>query len=262
MRLDGKVAIVTGAGTGIGRAIAIALAKENTDVVINDIDLPLAESVAQEIKAMGHKALAVKADVSVSKEVNQMVEKTLEAFKRIDILVNNAGITKQMAIENETEDGWDKTMDVNLKSVFLCSQAAGKYMIKQRSGKIVNIASITGQRGVPGLVAYAASKGGLLQLTRAWATEWARYNINVNSVSPSLTFTPNQQKRAEAHPDFYKDRVKAIPLRRPLRPEDSAAAVVFLASPEADNITGQDIVVDGGIGAIHPGAALTLSTVY
>ena len=173
MKLDGKVAIVTGAGTGMGQTIALTLAEEGANIVIADIDIQSAENVAGKIESMGRQALAIKTDVTDREEVNKMVEKTLDAFKKIDILVNNAGIVKVVPSVEITETDFDSVIDVNLKGGFLCSQAVGKQMIKQKQGKIVNIASTAAHRGFLGLAAYCASKGGALLLTRQLAVEWA-----------------------------------------------------------------------------------------
>ncbi len=201
MRLEGKIAIVTGAGRGIGEAIALTMAKEGANVVVNDVDLKLAKKVADEITLLGREALAVKADVSNGEEVNQLVNKTLDKFKKIDILVNNAGIGKVVLTVEETEAHWDNVIDINLKGQFLCTQAVGKQMIKQQRGKIVNIASIMAHVGSPGQAAYGASKSGVVELTRALAVEWARYNINVNAVSPGITMTLMVKSVMEENPE-------------------------------------------------------------
>jgi len=253
MKLEDKVAIVTGAGQGIGRAIALTLAREGADVVVNDVDLELAEKVAGEIKSQGRQAQAIKADVSNSEEVNQLVNKTLDNFKRIDILVNNAGIDKLIPAIELTEALWDSMININLKGQFLCSQAVGRQMIKQKRGKIINIASIAGHVAQPGQAAYGASKGGVLQLTKVLAIEWAKHNINVNAVSPGATITPMVENIIKEHPDILKNYLGRIPSRKIAKPEDIANAVLFLASPESDDIIGQEIIIDGGICALHPG---------
>ena len=252
MKLDGKVAIVTGAGTGIGRAIALAMAKEGAHVVIADVDLPAAENVASEVKSTGGMAQAIKVDVTKRAEVGQLVEKILETSDRIDILVNNAGTGKIAPFEDLAEADWDSIINVNLKGVYLCSQAVGRQMIKQKRGKIINIASAGGHRGVPEQAAYNSSKGGVLQLTRTVAMEWAKYKINVNSVSPGVTRTQLVEKLIEEDPEFLQNRDRMIPLGRINTPEDLTSTVLFLASSESDFITGQDIVVDGGSLALHP----------
>lgn len=249
MKLAGKVAIVTGAAQGIGRATALTLAKEGADIVVNDISLELAKKVADEIKSLGRQAQAIKADVSNSAEVSQMVNETLDNFKKIDILVNNAGIALVAPAEEMTEADWDKQININLKGQFLCSQAVGRQMIKQRKGKIINLASVQGHRSSPGFAAYCASKGGVLQLTGVLAVEWAKYNINVNAVSPGLTDTSGARSSRQ---DSWEKRSKTIPLGKANKPEDIANAVLFLASSESDNITGQAIIVDGGVTALHP----------
>jgi len=253
MKLEGKVAIVTGAGMGIGRAIALTLAQEGADIVTADIDLELAKKVNEEIKSLGRQAQAIKADVSSSEEVNQLVNKTLDNFKRIDILINNAGITELAPAEEMTETLWDKHIDICLKGPFLCSQAVGRQMIKQKRGKIVNIASIAGHVAMPGNAAYGASKGGVLQLTRVLAVEWAKYNINVNAVSPGVTMTAIVENMMKDHPEMVKNYLARIPTRRAAKPEDIANAVLFLVSSESDDVTGQEIIVDGGVCALHPG---------
>ena len=176
-RLEGKVAIITGAGTGMGAVHAARFAEEGAAVVLVEIDLPSAEKVAGEIKATGGRALVVKADVSKKADVDQMVQKTLDTFKRIDILVNNAAVFFAAPAVDLTEDDWDKNIDVNLKGVFLCCQAVGRQMIKQKYGKIVNIASVSGHRGEPGQAGYAPSKAGVIGLTKLLAMEWAEHNI-------------------------------------------------------------------------------------
>jgi len=253
MRLEGQVAIVTGAGQGIGRAIALTLAKEGAAVTVNDINLDSAKKVAKEIKSQGGQAQPVKADVSNGEEVNTLVQKTLDGFKKIDILVNNVGITKVIPAMELTEAQWDSIININLKGQFLCSQAVARHMIKQKRGKIVNIAALSGRVATPGMAAYGASKGGVLQLTRVLAIEWAKYNINVNAVSPGVTITATVENILKQEPDFIKGYLERIPFRRAAKPEDIANAVLFLVSSEADDITGQEITVDGGTSALHPG---------
>jgi NAD(P)-dependent dehydrogenase (short-subunit alcohol dehydrogenase family) len=251
MKLKRQVAIVTGASRGIGEAIALTLAGEGAAVVVNGRQAETINRVADEIRSRGGQALPVKADVSSSEQVNDMVAQTLESFQKIDILVNNAGINKLMPTLELPEALWDDIIDTNLKGQFLCCQAVAKHMIKRKQGKIVNIASIGGHIGTPGLAAYSASKGGSLQLTRVLAVEWGKHNITVNAVSPGLTMTAMMEALVNERSDFV-DGMDRIPLQRLAKPEDIADAVLFLVSPGADYITGQEIIVDGGTTVIHP----------
>jgi NAD(P)-dependent dehydrogenase (short-subunit alcohol dehydrogenase family) len=250
MKLKGQVAIVTGAGQGIGEAIALAFAREGAAVVVDDINPKTARKVAKGINERGGTALAIKADVSNADEVNILVEKTMEHFKKIDILVNNAGIIKIAPVLELTEADWDDVIDVNVKGQFLCSKAVAKHMIKQKRGKIINIASIGAHVGALGSAAYTVSKVGILQLTKVLAVEWGKYNINVNVVSPGLTMTVMAEYVTKKLPS--SQGIDRVPLRRLAKPEDIADAVLFLASSESDYITGQEIIVDGGTLAIHP----------
>lgn len=250
MRFEAKVAVVTGAGTGIGKATALAFAREGASVVIADIDLESAEAVAKEIKSLGRKALTIKADVSNKPDVVQMVDKVVQEFGKIDILVNNAGVVGVCPTEELAEADWDKVVSVDLKGMFLCSQAVARQMIKQGSGKIVSLASTAAHRGFYGLGAYCASKGGVLSLTRQMAAEWAKYNINVNTVSPSVTLTEMVRKYYEDTGKSKEDQIRWIPLGRLNEPEDVSATILFLASADADNITGRDILIDGGVATL------------
>jgi len=251
MRLEGQVAIVTGASQGIGRAIALTLAKEGAAVIVNGRNIESIQKVVDEVKSLGGQALPMKADVSSSKEVNKLVETTLDKCQKIDILVNNAGVNELVPTLELTENQWYNIIDVNLKSQFLCSQAVARHMIEQKWGKIVNIASVGAHVGTPGQAAYAASKAGIVQLTKVLAVEWGKYNINVNAVSPGMTMTSMMESLIKGRPDFIEG-IKRIPLMRPARPEDIANAVLFLVSSESDYITGQELIVDGGSLAIHP----------
>ncbi|MEM2210295.1 MAG: 3-oxoacyl-ACP reductase FabG [Nitrososphaerales archaeon] len=244
MKLKGRVAIVTGAGRGIGRAIAITLAREGANIVVNDIDLQAAEETVKIIKAMGYEALAIKADVSNKNEVDSMIKKTLEAFGRIDILVNNAGIFSSTLIENITEQQWNRIMDVNLKGVLLCSQAVIKTMKNQRFGKIVNITSLAGKvGGIFSGADYAASKAGVICLTKSLAKQLAPYGINVNAIAPGVIETDMTKYWPKEVKESF---LKQIPLGRFGKPEEVAEVVLFLVSDASNYITGEIIDVNGG----------------
>ncbi|MDD4900740.1 MAG: SDR family NAD(P)-dependent oxidoreductase [Patescibacteria group bacterium] len=247
MSLKNKIAIVTGAGQGIGRGIALALAKEGAKVVVSDINLENCEKVAKEIKKLGAKALSVQCDVSRKAAVQQLFAKTAEGFGGLDILVNNAGIFPFVPFKDMAEADWDKVMAVNLKSVFFCSQEAIKIMPEQ--GRIINISSVAAFIGFEGLVHYCSSKGGINAMIRALALELAPKKITVNAVAPGAIDTPGasqpDQPRTAAEA-AKKQTVAMIPLARMGEPEDIANAVVFLASEKSSYITGQTIIVDGG----------------
>jgi NAD(P)-dependent dehydrogenase (short-subunit alcohol dehydrogenase family) len=238
--LKNKVAIVTGAGIGIGRGIALALAKEGSTVVISDINLENCQKVVKEIEDMGNKGFPIQCDVSNKDQVDGLIKQTAEKFGQIDILVNNAGIYPFVPFMEMTEEDWDKVINVNLKSVFLCSQAAAKAM--KEGSKIVNISSIAAFIGFPALTHYCASKGGLNSMIRALALELAKNKINVNGVAPGAIDTPG----AASTEEVKQQTIAAIPWGRMGTSEDIANTVVFLASNKADYITGQTIIVDGG----------------
>jgi 3-oxoacyl-[acyl-carrier protein] reductase len=251
VKLEGKTAVVTGAGQGIGRAIALTLAREGADVAIYDLNLDSANGVADEVKALGRQALAIKCDVSRKDDVTRATEAVLEKFRKIDILVNNAGITVPELVMNTPEELWDRNININLKSQFLCCQTIGRHMIEQKSGRIINIGSVQALVSNPYLAVYAASKGGVLAFTRGLATELAAYNINVNMVSPGVTQTPMHLEVGKTEP--LEDKVARTPLQRFNQPEDIANAVQFFATNESRQITGQHICVDSGLLALHPG---------
>ena len=244
MNLVNKVAIVTGAGRGIGKAIAIALAREGANIIAIDVDIQMAEKVAKEIKSLDRQALAIRVDVSDSKEVNRMVQSVLKKFKRVDILVNNAAIIRRGSIEDLTEEDWNRVMDVNLKGAFNCAKAVVGTMKKQRYGKIVNISSIAGKIGdLASAPCYGASKAGMTCLAKSLARELASYNINVNVVAPHAIETDMSKEWSE---EKRKSIIADIPLGRMGEPEDIAEAVVFLVSDKAKFITGEVLDVNGG----------------
>ena len=244
MRLKDKVALVTGGARGIGRAIALTFAKEGADVVIADVNFEEAQKTAREIEATGRTSLALEMDVTNFERVEEGINKILDKFTKVDILVNNAGITKDNLILRMSEAEWDAVVGVNLKGTFNCIKAASKVMIKQRSGKIVNIASIIGVIGNAGQANYSASKAGIIALTKTAAKELSSRNVNVNAVAPGFI----QTEMTARLPEDLKQKIKqAIPLNRFGSPEDVAALCLFLASEEAGYITGQTIIVDGGM---------------
>jgi len=245
MKLEGKVAIVTGAGQGIGRGIALKLAQEGASVAIADLNPETANQVVNEIKELGRKAIAVQTDVTSSASVNQMVQQVLDSFGTVDILVNNAGYVapKMTPFNKETEDYWDKVIDVCYKGVILCCRAVVDTMIAKKSGKIVNITSDAARVGQSGQAVYSGAKGAVAAFSKAISVELARYNINVNCVAPGATNTP---AFAAAPPEMREAAAKMYPLRRVAEVEDIANAVAFLASDEASFITGQQLSVSGG----------------
>ena len=254
MRFKDKVAIVTGGGRGIGKAIALALAQEGAKVVILDkLESQLLDEVVKEAKTAGGQMIARGVDIRNEADVDAVVKEVLKEFGKIDILVNNAGIEVRAPAEEMTTEQWDSVMDTNLKAAFLLSRAVGRNMIENRSGRIINISSMGGHAAIPLMVSYSVSKAGILQLTKSLAVEWGKYNINVNSISPGVTETPMLSQLRIQDPEAFKAREQRIPTKKVAQPEDIANAVLFLASPEADSISGEDIGVCGAIMAIHPG---------
>jgi len=244
MRLKDRVALVTGSAQGIGREIALTLAKEGADVVISDINLEKASKTSAEIEAMGRKSLALALNVTDYASVEECLNKILDKFGKVDILVNNAGITKDGLLLRMSESDWDAVINVNLKGTFNCTKAVSKVMIKQRSGKIVNIASIIGIIGNGGQANYSASKAGIIALTKTTAKELASRNVTANAVAPGFIQTDMTAKLPE---DLKAKMLSAIPLNKLGLPSDVANVCLFLASDEAGYITGQTIVVDGGM---------------
>jgi 2-dehydro-3-deoxy-D-gluconate 5-dehydrogenase len=245
MKLDGKVGIVTGASKGLGKAMALGLAEAGADLAIVSRGMSELSKVAHEIEKLGRKVLPISADISNLKQANEMVEKVMNEFGKIDILVNNAGTTVRMNVEDFTEEAWDQVLALNLKGAFFCAQAVGKVMISQGRGKIINTASLLSAIGGPKAVAYAAAKGGIAQITRCMAIEWAKYNINVNAIAPGYFRTPLTQPLQE-DPVRSSQILSRIPMQRWGEPDDLKGIVVFLASEASDYVTGQVMFVDGG----------------
>ena len=246
MDLSGKVAIVTGGHRGIGEAIALGFAEYGADIVVADIiDNSVINRTIAKVESLGRQGLAIQTDVTIESDVETMVKKSLEKFRKIDILVNNAGILKYTPSIELSENEWDRIIGVNLKGVFLCSKLVGRVMIKQRRGKIINIASSHGHIGTgSGLAAYCASKGGVIQLTKALALEWAKYNINVNAISPATAKTKLQGSACDDK--WLKKEIEKMPIKRILEPIDLVGAAIFLASESSNAVTGHSLVVDGG----------------
>jgi len=244
MELKGKTAVVTGSARGIGREIALHLAKAGANLVISDVNEDAGLQVIEEIKRLGQKAIWVKADVSKSEESEKLIQTALSTYDRIDILVNNAGITRDNLMMRMSEAEWQSVINVNLTGTYNCIRAATKSFMKQKSGRIINIASVVGQMGNPGQANYAASKAGVIGLTKAVAKEFAARNINVNAVAPGFI----QTAMTDNLPDKARETlISFIPLGRLGQPEDVAKAVLFLSTEASAYMTGQVINVDGGM---------------
>jgi 3-oxoacyl-[acyl-carrier protein] reductase len=242
--LKGKVALVTGGAQGIGEAIVRTFALNGADVVISDVNLEKAQETAREMETLSVRSLAIKANVAVMTEAEQMVKETIDKYGRIDILVNNAGITKDNILLRMKPEEWDQVIEVNLKGTYVCTRAALKFMFRQKSGRIVNVASITGEMGNAGQANYSASKAGIIGFTKAVAREYANRGITVNAVAPGFIDTA----MTRAIPEKERlELIRQIPLERLGTPEDVAFAVYFLVSDMAGYITGQVINVNGGM---------------
>lgn len=245
MNLAGKAALVTGASRGIGREIALELARQGANVAVNFSGSEAkANEVVDEIKALGKKAFAVKCNVGNGEEVTAMIKETIEQFGKLDILVNNAGITKDNLLMRMKEEEWDDVININLKGVFLCTKAVTRQMMKQRSGRIINIASIVGVSGNPGQANYVAAKAGVIGLTKTTAKELASRNITVNAIAPGFISTDMTEKLSE---EVKAEMLKQIPLARFGEPKDIAKTAAFLASDDSAYMTGQTLHIDGGM---------------
>jgi 3-oxoacyl-[acyl-carrier protein] reductase len=245
MKLIGKTALVTGASRGIGREIALELARQGVDVVVNYAGSEAkAREVVEEIKGLGREAIAIQCDVSNSESVTDMVKETVDHFGKIDILVNNAGITRDNLLMRMKENEWDDVMNINLKGVFLCTKAVTRQMMKQRYGRIINISSVVGVSGNPGQANYVAAKAGVIGLTKTSAKELASRGITVNAIAPGFISTEMTDQLTE---DIQNEMLKMIPLAQFGEPKDIANTVVFLASDDSRYITGQTIHVNGGM---------------
>ncbi len=250
MRLAGKAAVVTGSSRGVGRNVAEALAREGADVLVNySASEGPAKQLVEQIRAMGRKSVAVRADVANKAEVENMINTAKETFGRLDILVNNAGFTRPGMLHKLSEADWDAVLDAHLKGPFLATQAASKHFMEQNYGKIINVSSVAGLVGTVGQVNYSAAKGGILSFTKSVARELARYNVCANVISLGIVETDMTEKLRsdEKLTEIYMNRIL---LKKFASADDITPAFVFLASPESDYITGQVIPVDGGYGMI------------
>ena len=244
MDLKDQVGLITGAGGGIGTAIALVLAEAGAHIVINDVVGEAAEAVAKQVEQRGVRVLVSTANITAGDQVQAMVDAILDEFGRLDILVNNAGITRDGLLVRMDEEAWDLVLDVNLKGAFLCTKAVARPMMKQRYGRIINMASVAGVGGNVGQANYSASKGGLIALTKTTAQELAGRNITCNALAPGFIDTTMTRQLPE---EARKGWLERIPLDRPGTPDDVAQAVLFFASPDAGYITGQVLNVDGGL---------------
>ena len=244
MRLEGKTVLITGAAQGIGKSIALGMAKEGASIAIADVNIESAQSTSQEVANLGVKSMAVKLDVSSQNDVTSVFKAVTEELGPLDILVNNAGITRDTLLLRMKEEDWDAVLDVNLKGSFLCSKEAIRIMGKQRYGKIINISSVVAFMGNAGQANYSSSKAGLIGLTKTIAKEYASRGIRANAVAPGFIETAMTDKLSE---EVKNEMKKAIPLGQFGTPEDVTNAVIFLASKEADYISGQVIHVNGGM---------------
>ncbi len=247
MRLEGKVALITGSGSGIGREMALVFAGEGADIAVNDIDIASAENTAEQVRKKGRRSIAVKADVSNPDDVDGMVARTIDELGGIHILVNNAGILDESVptVESSVEH-WDKVIGVILRGTYLCCRRAARWMIENKTGRIINISSIAGIRGFAPRPSYGPAKAAVVHLTRCLAVEWAEHNIRVNSITPSFVRTPMVLEVLQLTGTDIKVFESKIPLGRLGEPKDIANAALFLASEEASFITGVNLPVDGG----------------
>jgi NAD(P)-dependent dehydrogenase (short-subunit alcohol dehydrogenase family) len=243
--LTGKVAIVTGAGRGLGYHFSLALAKYGADVVVCSRTASELKKVAADVEQLGRRALIQSLDLRNIKSIQPMIDKAVKTFGRIDVLVNNAGVNRPQWALEVTEENWDLVINTNLKGLFFCAQAAGQVMIHQRKGKIINISSDAGTVGLPRRAAYCASKGGVNLLTKVLAIEWAKYHINVNAIAPAFIETPLTQPMFKEK-GFREYVLGNTPLGRVGKPADVTGAVVFLASEASDYMTGHVMLIDGG----------------
>jgi NAD(P)-dependent dehydrogenase (short-subunit alcohol dehydrogenase family) len=243
--LDGKVALVTGAGRGLGKAMALALAEAGSDVICVARTKDQIEETCAEIEGLGRKGMAIPTDITSSRSVDEMCSAALSEFKKIDILVNNAGIAIGKPFCEVSDEEWDQVMNINLRGAFYCSRAVGRGMMERCQGKVINISSILGKRGYQYFVSYCVSKGAMTQFTRALALEWARYNINVNAIAPGIFLTAFNEE-AYADDKFRDITLKRIPFRRFGQADELGPLVVFMASRASDYMTGETVYIDGG----------------
>lgn len=246
MRLDGQVAIVTGGGTGLGRAGALAFAAAGADVAIAARHLERCEAVAAEIRATGRRAIAVPTDIVKAADCQALAERVTAELGRIDILFNNAGITSAKPFLELPEDEWRRIIDVNLNGTYLCTRAVAPQMVAQKSGRIINMGSVLSVRAAGNRSAYSASKAAVANLTRALAIELGPHGITVNAIGPTVIVTDLNRDLIQKQPQFYNEFLKRVPMGRFGQPEDIAGALVFLASPAASLVTGQILCIDGG----------------
>lgn len=245
MKLEGKAALITGAGSGIGEAIALRFAAEGADIAVNDIDLASAERTAEAVNKLGCRAVAVQADVAVESQVNAMVDRVVHDLGGVHILVNNAGLSSGGPVIEESLEDWDRMVAIVLRGTYLCSRRAARWMVEHGGGRIVNISSNAGLKGGPGMSAYSAAKAGVISLTRTFALELAAYNIRVNSIAPGLINTPMTRRTVALR--FSREQImEHIPMKRMGEADEIARPALFFASEDSSFVTGVTLSVDGG----------------